>query len=123
MINDHKIIITLFQGIPTGDEFDPMGAPAMIKLLSIPGMDYGKYSRRVGFSDDSMAYQSPYFTYDKRFPSHEYRAMLFYIYGKCGIKTTSYFFTKVFQDNIKITPTILNSIESVFFSKSYLRWD
>lgn len=123
MINDHKIIVTLFQGVPEGDEFYPADAQTMINLLSIPGMDYDKYNRKVGFSDDSMAYQSPYFTYDKRFPSNEYRDMLFYIYEKCGIKTTSYFFTKVFQDNIKITPTILNGIESVFFSKSYLRWD
>ena len=86
-------------------------------------MNYKIYCRSIGFSDDSMAYTSPYYTYDKRFSrAADYREFMFDLYKKYDVKIASLFFTDTFIENIPINSKTLKTIEKVFFNKGYLQW-
>lgn len=108
-------------GIPKGDE-GPI-EPEVIALLSQPDITYKTYIKKAGFSSDSFAYNTPWYTYDKRFGrSAAYRDFVWEIKKVFGMKIAYIFFTEKFTKVIKPTPQNLSSIEKVFFDTGYLQF-
>ena len=76
------------------------------------------------FSSDSMAYTSPYYTYDKRFDrSQDYKCFLFDVWDYFGIECAKFFFTEAFRKDVDCKNiVILDGIRKIFFNKEYLQW-
>jgi hypothetical protein len=122
---DRLAIRTLFQGVPRGDEYDSQGFNEMAQLLA-QNLSYASYVRRSSFSDDSMAYATPWYTYDKRFYDEDgdtqnaYRGFVWSMWKLYGIRVASAFFTKNFVKHVDVkNQKILAAIERVFFASPY----
>jgi len=125
-ISRENLLGTMFDiiftgGPPKGDE-GPL-EPEVEELLSQPNITYDYYIKNAGFSNDSMAYNTPWYNYDKRWPvSRSYREFIWEVKSKYGIKIAYIFFTNKFTKIIKPTSKNLKAIEEVFFNQNYLQW-
>lgn len=108
-------------GAPKGDE-GPI-EKNVIELLSQPNITCKTYIKKAGFSSDSFAYNTPWYTYDKRFDrSVAYRDFVWEVKRVYGIKIAYLFFTKKFTKVIKPTTKNLKAVEKVFFDQEYLQF-
>ena len=116
----HCAIALMFTGGPAttneGPELNKIST-----LLAIPDIDCKTFGRKGGWSDDGMAYNTPWYTYDKRFSvSRNYRSFVWAMRRYFSIELASLFFTKDFQEIV--TPENLTAIDRVYFNDWYLQW-
>ncbi len=105
-------------GAPKGDE-GPIERE-VIELLSRPDITYKTYLKKAGFSNDSFTYNTPWYTYDKRFDiSNAYRDFIWEVKRVYGVKIAYLFFTEKFTKVITPTAQNLKAIEEVFFNPGY----
>jgi len=93
------------------------------KLLAMKDMDTKTFYKKApwNYSSDQMAYNTPWYTYDKRFSvSRNYRLFVWAMRKYFGIELASLFFTKDFQEIV--TPSNLQAIDRVYFNDWYKRW-
>lgn len=112
-------------GPPKGDEAYVKDLKEVESFISQPNITYKEYVRKISFnySSDSMAYNTPWYNYDKRFGrSSIYRDIIWLIEKTFGMKIAYMFFTEKFRNVIKPTPKNLKGIKIVFFDEEYPQW-
>lgn len=117
----YRLTIKTLFNLPKNEEYYEGNFNEMAQKLA-QNLSYEQYVRTVSFSDDGMAYTSPWYTYDNRFQkmSNNYRDFVYSLYKYFGIKVAAGLFTKEFQNHVDINNLkTLKAVERVFFDSPY----